>query len=70
MSVTEILEELPKLKAEERLLLLERLSQLEAGDETPELLAALDEAERSLQKNGGIPFEEVQARLDAKWPMP
>jgi hypothetical protein len=31
--------------------------------ETPELLAAIDEGLQSLEKEGGIPIEEVQKRL-------
>jgi hypothetical protein len=72
MSVKEILEELPKLKAEERFLLLERLNELEAGglNETPELLAALDDAEKSLVKHGGTSIDVIRARLEAKWRTP
>lgn len=46
MSMTEILNELPKLSVEERQLLSQRLNELEIGEieETPELLAAIDEA--------------------------
>jgi len=46
MSMSEILEELPKLSVEERQLLFQRLSELELGEieETPEMLAAIDEA--------------------------
>ena len=46
MSMTEILDELPKLSVEERLLLFQRLNELETGEieETPEMLAAIDEA--------------------------
>jgi hypothetical protein len=46
MSMTEILDELPKLSIEERQLLFQRLNELETGaiEETPEMLAAIDEA--------------------------
>ncbi len=46
MSVTEILDELPKLSIEERQLLFQKLNELEGGtiEETPEMLAAIDEA--------------------------
>jgi len=46
MSMTEILDELPKLSIEERQLLFQRLNELEVGaiEETPEMLAAIDEA--------------------------
>ena len=65
MSVTKILEELPKLKSEERHTLFVRLNELEVADieETPEMLAAIDEGIRSLEQHGGIPFEVVQSRL-------
>jgi hypothetical protein len=69
VSVTEILDELPKLKAEERQLLFQRLSELEAEaiEETPEMLAAIDEGIRSLEQHGAVPIEEVEARFEAKW---
>lgn len=69
MSVTEILAELPKLKAEERHLLLERLNHLEGMDfeESPEMLEAIDEGIRSMETHGGVPLEEVQARWEAQW---
>lgn len=69
MSVTEILEELPKLKAEERHLLLERLNALEGEnfEESPEMLAAIDEGIRSMEMHAGTPIEEVQVRWEAKW---
>jgi hypothetical protein len=46
MSMTKLLDEVSKLSAEERQLLSQRLSELEAGEieETPEMLAAIDEA--------------------------
>ena len=71
MSVTEILNELPKLSDEERHLLLERLNELEMAklpegfEETPEMLAAIDEGIRSLEEHGCIPLETVMARLRA-----
>lgn len=69
MSITEILEELPKLKSEERRLLYDRLDELEVGEieETPEMLAAIDEGIRSIETHGGIPIEVIQARMDEKW---
>jgi len=76
MSVTEILEELPKLKDEERHLLLERLNELEMSklekgpgiEITFEMVAAINEGIRSLEEHGGIPAEVVWARLEAKFP--
>ncbi len=49
MSMAEILEELPKLSATDRDLLFQRLAEMGAGEieETPELLAAIDEADAS-----------------------
>jgi len=49
VSMTEILDELPKLSAEERQLLFQRLNELGIGEieETPEMLAAIDEAQAS-----------------------
>ncbi len=69
MSVTEILDEISKLPAEERHLVAERLEELEAAEieESPEFIAALEEGIRSLEKHGGPPLEEVATRLKAKW---
>lgn len=52
MSVTEILEELPKLKSESRHVLFVRLNELEAADleETPEMLATIDAAKEAVNK--------------------
>jgi len=74
MSITEILDELPKLNDEERHLLRERLNELETAkvaegfEETPEMLAAIDEGIRSLEEHGGIPLETVMARLEETYP--
>ena len=69
MSMTEILQELPKLNADERHTLFTKLNQLESATlhETPEMLAAIEEGIHSLEQAGGIPFEEVQSRFEAKW---
>jgi len=68
MSVTEILDELPKLNTEERHLLLNRLTELEIDqiEETPEMLAALDEGIRSADQGGGISVEEARQRV-SQW---
>ena len=68
MSVTEILDELPKLKAEERQLLFQRLSELEveAIEETPEMLAAIDAGRRSMREGKKHTVEEVRD-LVAQW---
>jgi hypothetical protein len=44
MSVVEILDELPKLSEQDRQLVFEKLSEL-GFEETPEMLAAIDEAD-------------------------
>lgn len=36
-------------------------------EETPELLAAIDEGLESLRTDGSIPFEVVKAELKKKW---
>lgn len=62
MSATEILEELPKLTPEEIELIFFRAAELreQEFEASPELLAALDKAEASFEKEGGIPLEEVE----------
>jgi len=69
MSIAEILEELPKLGSEERHALLDRLNKLEAEsiEETPTLLAAIDEGIRSAEEEGCIPLETVRQEYEAKW---
>jgi predicted transcriptional regulator len=67
MSMTEILDELPRLSSTERQTILRRLVQLDAGldfEETPEMLAAIDAGVRSLQSGSGVPLEEARRRLD------
>jgi len=69
MSATEILDELPKLTPEEletiyrRAIDLHRRREIEA---TPELLAAIDEADESLQRDGGVHLDEAR-RIVASW---
>lgn len=36
-------------------------------EETPEMLAAIDEGLESLRRDGSIPFEVVKAQLQKKW---
>ncbi len=64
MSVAEILEELPKLSATDRDLLFQRLSEMGAGevDETPELLAAIDEAEAAPEEED-VTADELRQRV-------
>ena len=61
MSMTEILDELPKLSVEERQLLFQRLSELTLGEieETPEMLAAIDEA-RAEPSTTDVSAEELR----------
>jgi hypothetical protein len=70
VSLTEILRELPKLTDEERDELLARL--LEWNDssdieETPELLAAIDEGTWSAENEPMSSLEDVKKRLEKKW---
>jgi 7,8-dihydro-6-hydroxymethylpterin-pyrophosphokinase len=69
MSVREILEELPRLDASERQTVLRRLIEIDPGlevEETPEMLAAIDEAVRSFDTDKGVGIEEARRRL-AQW---
>jgi hypothetical protein len=61
MSFTEILEELPKLSPEELNAVQRKLDELHESsfEETPEMLAAIDEGIRSLREEGSIPIEDV-----------
>lgn len=36
-------------------------------EETPEMLAAIDEGLESLKRDGSIPYEVVKAQLEKKW---
>jgi hypothetical protein len=63
MSMTEILEELPKLKLEERWALLQRLSELQTEEEiapSPEMAAAIEAGLRSAEKEPCYTVEEVR----------
>lgn len=69
MSMTEILDVLPRLSDAERQTIFRRLVQLDAGlelDETPEMLAAIDAGVRSLETGPAVPLEEARQRL-AGW---
>jgi hypothetical protein len=63
MSMTEILDELPKLSIEERQILLQRLSELDLGEaeESPELLAAIDEARAEPSENDLTAEEMIES---------
>ena len=69
MSVREILEELPRLDAGERQTVFRRLIEIDPAldlEETPEMLAAIDEAVRSLDAGEGVGIEEARRRV-AQW---
>jgi hypothetical protein len=65
VSATEILNELPKLSAEELDAIFYRAAALRqhAIAASPELLAAIDEADASFATEGGKPIEEVEAAV-------
>jgi DNA-binding transcriptional MerR regulator len=70
MNLAEIIEELPKLTAEERQAIYRQIEELDGEPQfeaTEEMRAALDEATRSLEAGKGIPLEEVRQRFLAKW---
>jgi hypothetical protein len=69
MSVREILEELPRLDPGERQAVLRRLMEIDPAlevEETPEMLAAIDEAVRSFDADKGVGIEEARRRV-AQW---
>jgi uncharacterized protein (UPF0262 family) len=67
MSVNEILAEMDKLSSDELKILQEKLDLFrEDFEETPEMLAAIDEGIRSLEEEGSIPLEDVLKEL-ASW---
>jgi predicted transcriptional regulator len=69
VSITEILEELPRLPDAERQVIFRRLIELDAGaniEETPEMLAAIDAGIRSMATGPYVPLEEARQRI-AGW---
>jgi hypothetical protein len=69
MSIREILEELPRLDASERRTVLRRLIEIDPAlevEETPEMLAAIDEAVRFFDAGKGVGIEEARRRV-AQW---
>ena len=69
MSMTEILDELPRLSDSERQMVLRRLIQFDAGldtEETPEMIASIDAGIRSMETGPGVPLEEARRRV-AGW---
>ena len=70
MNLAEIIEELPKLTAEERQAIYRQIEELDGEPQleaTEEMHATIDEATRSLEAGKGIPLEEVRQRFLAKW---
>jgi hypothetical protein len=69
MSATEILEELPKLTPAELEVIYRRAMELHQGQTlaaSPELLAAIDAADESFAKEGGVSIDEAR-RIAASW---
>ena len=68
MSVREILEELPRLDASERQTVLRRLIEIDPAldVDTPEMLAAIDEAVRAFDADKGVGIDEARRRV-AQW---
>jgi len=70
VSLTQILEELPNLTDQEREELLERLLEWNGTseiEETPDLLAAIDEGTWSAENEPMSTLEDVKKRLEEKW---
>ena len=68
MSMTQILEELPRLSDGDRRAILHRLAELDLGialDETPEMLAAIDAGVRSIESGPSVPLAESKGLTDA-----
>ncbi len=69
MSATEILNELPKLTPAELETVYRRAVELHQGqtvEASPELLAAIDAADESFAKEGGVGVDEAR-RMLASW---
>ena len=65
MSATDILDELPKLNAAELESIYRRAVELhreQAVKASPELLAAIDEADAAFAKEGGVSMEQARQR--------
>ncbi len=66
MSVNELLAELETLSPDDLKIIQEKLDQLHANDEveeTPEMLAAIDEGLRSLREEPTITLEELRKEM-------
>jgi hypothetical protein len=69
LSATEILNELPKLTPAELEIIYRRAVELYQGqaiEASPELLAAIDAADESVAKEGGVSVDEAR-RIVASW---
>lgn len=68
MSMTEILEELPRLARVEREKVWQRLEEIELEEieETPEALVAIDAGRRSIREGKATTIEEARTLL-AQW---
>ena len=69
MSATEILDELSKLTPAELEVIYRRAVELHQGDRleaSPELMAAIDAADQSFAKEGGVSVDEAR-RIVASW---
>ncbi|HKP05119.1 MAG TPA: hypothetical protein VJU77_17350 [Chthoniobacterales bacterium] len=69
MSVREILDELPRLDASERQTVYRRLVEIDPAldaEETPEMLAAIDDALAQSDAGQGVSIEEARRRV-AQW---
>ena len=65
MSVNEILQELPKLSPEDRHLIRQQLDEhfIDDFEETPEMLAAIDEGLKSSAEGKNITIEELREEM-------
>jgi hypothetical protein len=63
MSVNEILAEIDKLSPVDLQVIQEKLDLLHETEETPEMLAAIDEGLRSLREEGTITIEELRREM-------
>jgi hypothetical protein len=69
MSATEILDELPKLTPAELEVIYRRAVELHQGhtlEASPELMAAIDAADQSFAKEGGVSVDEARG-IVASW---
>jgi hypothetical protein len=68
MSTVEILQQLPKLKATDRLAILQKLSELDLGDEiepSREMAAAIRSGLRSAETEPVYSIKEIRAKVKA-----